>query len=285
MKGLIKVPATSANLGAGFDVFGIALELFNFIEFNTDTKDWYFESKGEYADQIEDYSLFQKVFVEFQRFTRKKVPKLKIIQECNIPISKGLGSSAAIIAAATVISNVLTGEPLTELEMIKFATNIEGHPDNIVPAFTGGLVVSYYDGTILDYEVFKEVDFGEMNFIVPNFRLSTKEMRSVLPKQIEYESAVFNLKNSVQFLSKIAHGKYKDALKYTADRLHQEFRFNASKQLKDFIESILSKKPNFWFLSGSGPTVCADVTEFGNIPYLEKVISTKVSRVGLQIEF
>ena len=55
MKGLIKVPATSANLGAGFDVFGIALELFNFIEFNTDTKDWYFESKGEYADQIEDY--------------------------------------------------------------------------------------------------------------------------------------------------------------------------------------------------------------------------------------
>ncbi|MDI3472495.1 MAG: homoserine kinase [Thermotogaceae bacterium] len=284
MKGLVKVPATSANLGAGFDVFGIALEFFNVVEFDTKTDGWHFENEGDYSHQIKDYSLFEKVFNEFQRLTKIKIPEVKIVQKCNIPVSRGLGSSAAVIVSATIIANQLTGRPLEEAEMIKFAVDIEGHPDNVVPAFTGGLVVSYFNDQMLEYEVFKEIDFGELVFAIPNFQLSTEKMRKVLPKTVKREDAVLNLKNATQFLAKISHGKYKEALKYTLDELHQKYRINSSRKMKKFVDSILSKKPEIFFLSGSGPTVCTDISDLDDIPYLEKIIKTKISKTGASLE-
>lgn len=282
MKGRLRVPATSANIGAGFDVFGIALEVFNYIEFDTAANEYIFENRGKYAKSIKDNSLFRECFMEFEKLVGKKVPRMRITQTCNIPVSRGLGSSASVIAAALTIANVSTNQPLTEFELIKLGVRIEGHADNIVPAFTGGLVVSYYDGEDLDFEVFKDVDFGELTFLVPNFQLSTHSMRKVLPESVSREDTMVNLKNATQFLSKIANGKYKDSLKYTLDRLHQDFRINYSEEMKEFVQSILLKKPSYWFLSGSGSTLCADIEDFEDIPFLEEVIVTKVSQNGLE---
>jgi len=284
MRGRLKVPATSANFGAGFDVFGVAVELFNYFEFDTDTEEFVFKSNGKYGNLIKDYSLFYKVFSEFEKLTGKRIPKVKIFQTCNTPVSRGLGSSAAVIAATLTIANVLTGAHLSQAELIKIGVKIEGHADNIIPAFVGGLVVSYYDGYNLDFEVFRDVDFGKLTFLVPNFQLSTELMRKVLPGNISHKDATFNLKNATQFLAKIASGNFRDALKYTLDRLHQKPRIEASEKMKTFVESILTKNPSYWFLSGSGSTVCADIKDFKDIPFLEEVIITEVFKNGLELE-
>jgi len=275
----VLVPATTTNLGAGFDVFGLALDLFNEVEFSFDTKETTIESTGKYASDLKDHNLFFEVFRFFERKTGYRVPPVRIKQTCNIPVSSGLGSSAAVIVAALHIANEGTGRNLSREDLMKLAVELEGHPDNVVPAFTGGLVVCYQNGSHLDFENF-EIDLS-LTFLVPNFPVCTNEMRKILPEKVPFEDAVFNIKNSCQFLAKIAAGKIKEALKYVGDRLHQNYRINGNKKMKEFVEAILSKNPEYWFVSGSGPSVCSNINDFEGIPYLKDVLKLRVNNRGM----
>ncbi|MCD6550867.1 homoserine kinase [Thermotoga sp.] len=277
----IMVPATTTNLGAGFDVFGLALDLFNEVFFSFDTDKTFIESTGKYAPDLESYDLFFEVFEFFEKKTGYRVPPVKIRQVCNIPVSSGLGSSAAVIVSALYIANVGTKANLSQRDLMKLAVELEGHPDNVVPAFVGGLVVCYQDGDVFDFERF-ELDF-ELTFLVPNFSLCTNNMRRVLPKEVSFEDAVFNIKNSCQFLAKIASGKLDDAFKYVEDRLHQSYRINQYEEMKEFVRAVVSKKPSYWFVSGSGPSICTDVKDVEGIPYLRDVLRLKVNNRGLII--
>ncbi|PLV56677.1 homoserine kinase [Thermotoga sp. SG1] len=274
----IMVPATTTNLGAGFDVFGLALDLFNEVFFSFDTDRTIIESTGKYAPDLENHDLFFEVFEFFEKKTGYKVPPVRIRQVCNIPVSSGLGSSAAVIVSALHIANVGTKANLSQWDLMKLAAEIEGHPDNVVPAFVGGLVVCYQDGETFDFEKF-ELDL-ELTFLVPSFSLCTNTMRKVLPSQVLFEDAVFNIKNSCQFLAKIVSGKLNEAFKYVGDRLHQNYRINGNEKMKEFVEAILSKKPGYWFVSGSGPSVCTDLEDFEGIPYLKDVLKLKVNNRG-----
>lgn len=277
----ILVPASTTNIGAGFDVFGLALELFNEITFSFDTDRTRIRSEGRYVKDLNSYKLFFEVFDFFEKKTGYRVPPVEINQKCNIPISSGLGSSAATIVGALLIANESTGRKVSTRDLMELAVELEGHPDNVIPVFVGGLVVCYKDGNRFDYERF-ELDL-ELTFLVPTFSLSTNEMRRVLPKAIPFEDALYNLKNSCQFLAKILAGKVEEAFKYVGDRMHQSYRINHSEQMRVFVEAILKKKPEYWFVSGSGPSVCAKMNDYSGIPYLREVLKLKTCNAGVRM--
>lgn len=278
----IKVPATSANIGSGFDVFGMAIELFNVVEAEKNAT-MEFINTGTYGDDIDAAPFFKMIFSRFQNSTGCVVPPLKIKQVCEIPPARGLGSSAAAVAAGLIIANEMTGKPLNSSDLVRLGVEIEGHPDNIVPCFVGGLVVSYYDGESFDYERF-EVDCGELTFIVPSFKMSTEKMRQALPSSIYFSDAIENIKNSTQFIAKLAHNKFAEALKYTRDKLHQSYRIETSKVMNELIKEIERRDPGYWFVSGSGSTICSDLLNCENLPSVEKIIKAKICNNKLSKE-
>ncbi len=270
---ILRAPATTANMGSGFDVVGMALKLHNTVQFEKANR-LKVLSIGRYGREIEEaQQIFGNAIERFEKATGKMVPGVQIIQECNIPPARGLGSSAAAIAAALFIANVMTGGSIPIKKLLEIGTEIEGHPDNIVPCMLGGLVVSYYDSERLDYEKF-EMTNERLTFLVPEFKLSTDEMREALPESVPFRDAISNLKNVSQFISKIAKDNLTKAFRYTQDSIHQIHRINSDPRMKELISCIEERHPNFWFVSGSGSSVCCDLEDVEGLPYLEAVIRT-----------
>ncbi len=270
---ILRAPATTANMGSGFDVVGMALKLHNTVQFEKANR-LKVLSIGRYGREIEEaQQIFGNAIERFEKATGKMVPGVQIIQECNIPPARGLGSSAAAIASALFIANIMTGGSIPVRTLLQIGTEIEGHPDNIVPCMLGGLVVSYHDGKRLDYEKFEMPDH-KLTFLVPEFKLSTDEMREALPESVPFRDAISNLKNVSQFISKIAKDNLTKAFRYTQDSIHQIHRINSDPRMKELISCIEERHPNFWFVSGSGSSVCCDLEDVEGLPYLEAVIRT-----------
>ena len=213
-------------MGSGFDVVGMALKLHNTVQFEKSDR-FKVHSIGRYGLEIGDaVETFGNAIERFEKLTGKRVPAIQIIQECEIPPARGLGSSAAAIASALFISNIMTGGRIPTDALLEIGTEIEGHPDNIVPCMVGGLTVSYYDGSRLDYEKFEMPDH-RLTFLVPEFKLSTEAMRKALPDSIPFKDALGNIKNVSQFISKASRGDFAGALKYTKDFIHHTYRINS----------------------------------------------------------
>lgn len=279
----LRAPATTANMGSGFDVVGMALKLHNVVQFEKADR-LKVLCIGRYGQEIENSEgLFEKAIKGFEKVTGKAVPGVQIIQECNIPPARGLGSSAAAIASALFIANIVTGGSIPMKTLLQIGTEIEGHPDNIVPCMLGGLVVSYYDGEKLDYEKFEMTD-QRLTFLVPEFKLSTGEMRKALPESVPFRDAISNLKNVSQFISKIAKGNLIEAFRYTHDSIHQIYRINSDSRMKELISCIEGRNTNYWFVSGSGSSVCCDLEDVAGLPYLEAVIRTSPANEPFIIE-
>jgi homoserine kinase len=268
----VTVPATTANFGSGFDCLGSALKLYNIVEcelhdrtinsvFNIDI-----EGEGE-ATLPRDKSniIVQTMEYIFNKLKYKhlyKKMRIKLIN--NIPIARGLGSSASIRIAGIIIANILCNNKLTDNEIISIATKLEGHPDNVVPAMFGGLCLSYHK---LQYRNKKESDIGffklEMPddivalFCIPEFELKTTDARKILPKKIDMGSAVFNSSRVGLFIYSILQKKY-DLLKIAMeDRIHQEYRMKLIPGMKEIFNSINFSDILGIALSGSGPTIMA----------------------------
>ena len=191
----IDVPATSANLGSGFDSLGIALTMKNRV--------WMEESDTleiTCTDGVkvptDSSNLIFWAASHLYEICGKKLPGLKIIQENNIPIARGLGSSSACIVAGILGANRFMGNPLSHTDLINLAAQIEGHPDNTSPALSGGLVASAMEGKrvySVSVPVSEKIRFALM---IPPFELKTEEARAALPKQYSREDAVYNLSRS-----------------------------------------------------------------------------------------
>lgn len=242
----VVVKATTANLGPGFDCLGLALDIENRVKFVESDKD--FPDKNSMI-----YQSAKKIF----DLTGKTMPQIQIEQQVNIPICRGLGSSAACIAAGCIAGNVLSGADLSTDELIKIGTEIEGHPDNIVPAFLGGFTVSSLDEGEVIY--FRKEAYTGFRYAVmyPEFTLPTSQSRGVLPKQISFGDGVFNIGKSSLFTAAMIAGDG-DLLKYACkDKMHQPYR----KSLVAGFDDITSKADSLGalasFLSGAGPTIIA----------------------------
>ncbi|MBQ1398153.1 MAG: homoserine kinase, partial [Clostridia bacterium] len=219
-----RIPATSANIGSGFDALGIALSMYNEVDI-------------EESDRLEITSLDDVevpvgkdnlIFVSACRLYEecgKPVPMgFKIAQSNVIPMTRGLGSSSACVAAGLLGANYLLGKPMSREELVNIACSIEGHPDNTTPALLGGLTAAAVeDGRVYAVTLHVADKFRFAAFI-PDFELKTSVARGILPKTVSREDAVYNLSRSALMAGSLATGNVENLRVAVGDRLHQPYR-------------------------------------------------------------
>lgn len=255
----VKVPATSANLGPGFDTLGLALNLYNTFSFKEIPKGLEIEGCDNYYANEKNlvYTSMLKTFNKIGYETKG----IRIEMDTDIPISRGLGSSAACILGGVMGANELAKASLSKDEILEIATEIEGHPDNIAPALFGGLVVSVMEDKNIYYN---KIDIAsEIKFValIPDFTLSTTKSREVLPSTFNNKDAIYNIGRVSLLLSALSNGRF-DLLKISLrDKVHQPYR----KKLIPKVDEILNKCYGLGslgvYLSGAGPTIMAIVKE------------------------
>lgn len=239
----IKVPATTANLGPGFDSMGLALNLFNEYEL-VDRKA---TDANTLADQAFSY-YFQK---KGQECPNKKVN----ILQADIPQSRGLGSSASLIVGGLILANNISHEPITTQELLEMAVDLEGHPDNVTPALLGGFVVSSKVGDTTYYERFAIDDELAFLAFIPEYEVLTHDARSVLPHTVTHQDAVKNVAYSNMILTSLIHKNYTNMKPFFEDYLHEPYR---KLLIRDYeIIKSLEKRDDVYgvYLSGAGSTM------------------------------
>ena len=250
----IQVPATSANLGSGFDSLGIALNLYNQVWMEeSDTID--ISSKDSIQVPTDDSNLIFWAAKQVYEKCGRKLPGLKIVQLNNIPMARGLGSSSACIVAGILGANRLLGGPLSVQELINLAAEIEGHPDNTTPAIEGGLAASAIEAGRV-YSVSVPVS-EKIRFVlfIPPFELKTEKARSVLPTEYSRSDAVYNLSRSALMAASLFSGKLENLRVAVQDKIHQPYRASLIDHLDDVFRLSYELGSLGTYVSGAGPTI------------------------------
>ena len=262
MKVRVKVPATSANMGPGFDTLGLALNLYNKIEVEEISSGLEVVSLNPtgYIPKDERNMIYRAAKVVFDE-VGYDMKGLRIIQNSEIPMTRGLGSSSACIVGGMLCANVISGRKLSYERIVHLAAKMEGHPDNVAPALYGGFCVSLTDG---DTTIVKSTKLNpdiKYALMIPNYAVSTRHSREVLPSKVSFSDAVYNISHASMLQAALISGDTK-CLKYgVKDRLHQSCR---KKQI-DMMEEIFSHTYKCGscgtYLSGSGPTILSILDE------------------------
>lgn len=249
----IRVPATSANLGSGFDSLGIAFDLFNEFGFEKSSSFSLFGFPRFYNVKN---NIIIKAYIATFSYAKKEVIPVKVIQLSQmVPPSRGLGSSAACIVSGILAANYYLGNILSKQECLNIATMIEGHPDNVSPCFFGALTSSFIDEekgvNYLTFQVSPKLNFYAL---IPDFRVETKNARKVLPKMITYKDAIFNISRIIALPYYFKNGNLEMIKKVTEDALHEKYRYPL---IADGIEikKYLEEQGLVVLISGSGPTL------------------------------
>lgn len=251
----IRVPATTANLGPGFDCLGMALNLYNTMTFEQ-TEPTSFVVVGEGAGSLSSDLIYRSLAALYAE-TSRKLPNLAISCNNDIPVASGLGSSAAAIVGALLGGNALLGQPLSLDRLVQLAAQLEGHPDNTTPAFLGGCQVIVWDGEKVVHASIPLPQGLKTVLLIPDFSLPTAATRQMLPQQVSMADAVHNISRTALLVTALATGKL-DYLKLaTQDRLHQPTRQALFPAMPDIFEAALVAGALGVFLSGGGPTILA----------------------------
>lgn len=249
----IRIPATSANMGPGFDCLGIALNLYNNYSIEEIEKELIIEGcEKEYANKE---NLVYKAMKKTFEILSYKPKGIKINMDCSIPISRGLGSSAACILGGVIGASKISGVDLNKNEILEIATAMEGHPDNIAPALLGGMAVSILDGKHVYHNQINISDNIKFSAIIPDFKLSTSEARSVLPKEIPFNHGTFNIGRVSILLSALISGNPQLISIGCEDKLHQNYRSRLIENYDDIVKKSKELNSLGVFLSGAGPTI------------------------------
>ena len=256
----IQIPATSANLGAGFDALGLALTYYNYVEMEeSDTID--ISSSDGLDIPKDEKNLIYISAKDLFNVCGKKLNGLKLVQTNNIPMARGLGSSSACIIAGLVGANKMLGNPLTKDDLVDLSAQIEGHPDNTAPALLGGIVTAVFDGRKVHWvkqEVFTKLKFVS---IIPDFELKTEQARACLPKEISHKDAVYNLSRAALFSASLLTGKFENLRTAVHDRLHQPYRMELIPHYREVFDIAYTHGAYGAYISGAGPTIMAIVDE------------------------
>ena len=269
----IRVPATTANLGPGFDAFGCALSLYTDVTFE-ETEDFGLTITGCDEAYTGPDNLAYTSYCAVLASLNEEVRGVKIHIDAHIPICRGLGSSAALLVAGAMGANVLRGNRLSTQGLLNITNAMEGHPDNLAPAFYGGLTASMVDSGLPVTVNFPLHPGWEFLALVPDFDLPTSLARSVLPEQVSRGDAIYNVSHGAMVLKALELGDEKLLRNGMQDKLHQNYR---KKLISDYekIEALVRTTGAAFCLSGAGPTLLCITRN----PGLEEKLSKKLSQI------
>lgn len=259
---VLTVPASTTNLGSGFDSLGLALGLRNEFRLEVTASVPVVDVVGEGRDFIprDENNLVLKAAGRLYRHLGIPCPRLNLREENHIPMCGGLGNSATAVIAGLAGANVLCGEPLSMEEILRLALDLEGHPDNVVPALYGGFTVSaLVDGRVTWLRASFPPDLRCV-LALPEFSWNTAEARQVLPARVPHGDAVFNVQRVSLLLSALSVGRHDLLSAAMGDRLHQPYRSRHLSYLEDVGRSALEAGAWGASLSGAGTAVLALVS-------------------------
>ena len=252
----VSVPATSANIGSGFDSCGLALSLYNTAAFEEFDGVDITSSDGTFVPSTPG-NLIYRTAKEVYALCGRPFHGLRIVQTNPIPMARGLGSSSACIIAGLLGANRMLGDVLNTQELLTLATSIEGPPDNVAPALLGGLTSSVFeDGKV--YSVKRNVD-ETLCFaaIVPDYKLLTEAARAALPKEVSHKDAVYNLSRAALVPAAFCEGRHDLLAIATEDKLHQPYRMPLMPGSKEVFDMARLCGAKAVYVSGAGSTVMA----------------------------
>ena len=252
----IRIPASTANLGSGFDSLGIALDLYNYVEIGAAPGCDISSADGSEIPCGEDNLIYLSARKVYEK-AGLPFYGLKIIEENNIPFARGLGSSSACIVGGVFGANEILGRPFLKGELLDIAAEIEGHPDNVSPALLGGFTANVMDGKNVRYvktPVSEKLVFAAF---IPPFELKTADARAVMPKEVSVKDSVFDLSRSALMTASLLSGKYENLRCGCEDRLHQPYRLPLIPGGSELIEKAYENGALSAFISGAGSTMMA----------------------------
>lgn len=256
----IEVPATSANLGPGFDCLGVALDLCDTVLVELDPEHPGVELAGVSGTDTllhRRENLLCRAYTAWQEDTGTSLPGARFTLESRIPMGRGLGSSAAGIVAGLAAAAFAAEDRAAEDRILRLAAHIEGHPDNVTPAVLGGMTVAFcQDGEVRATHVANHLALG-VALYVPDEPLATSDTRAALPTSIPMSDAVFNLGRLAYLVTALQWGRWEEIGCAMRDRLHQPYRSKLIPALDDVIAAALDGGAYGAALSGAGPSVIA----------------------------
>ena len=255
----VRAPATTANLGPGYDCLGMALDLWNRITVETQSGggepsvEVVGEGAGELAADAENLTYRAMAFLYGE--ADEELPPLRMRCENTIPLSRGLGSSAAAISGGLVAANSLLGDPFSPNDLLEMAATIEGHPDNVAAAVHGGLQLVVLDDQQLYTAAIDVPEDLQAVLFIPDRRIATVDARRVLPAEVSVADAVYNMSRAALLVAGMQsnHPEYLSIA--TQDRLHQPYRQSIFPPMKVIFEAARNAGALGVFLSGSGSTI------------------------------
>ena len=253
----VKVPATSANMGAGFDTLGVALNLYNKITVEEIDKGLEIQTLNKGYVPRDERNLIYRAIITLFDYVGYTPKGLKITQNSEIPMTRGLGSSSACIVGGMLCANVISGRKLNYNEIANLASHMEGHPDNVGPAMYGGFCVSLMEDNntiVKSIKVNPNIRFALM---IPNYFVSTRQSREALPHHVSFSDAVYNISHASMLQAAFVSGDTK-CLKYgVKDKLHQPYRKGIVEGIDEIFNTSYELGSCATYLSGSGPTISA----------------------------
>jgi len=245
----VRVPATSANLGPGFDCLGLALRL-------TAEATLALRPDGEAQGPIEAMAV-AAARAAYRAAERPEPEELACSWQGDLPIARGLGVSAAARAAGLVGANALMGKPLSDDDLLELGAPLEGHADNMAPALFGGLQIVVDEGRAWRRLAVPLPPGMKIVLLVPDFEMPTQQSRSKLPAKVSLEEAVFNVGRAALLVAALAQGRWELLDAATKDKLHQPARSRIFPALYDIFDAAKLGGARAAYLSGGGSTVAA----------------------------
>ncbi len=268
----VRVPASTANLGPGFDCMGIALKLYNTANFEETEQGFeitIIDESSAYVPNNETNLVYRSMNALFS-LAGKKLDGIKVTVSSDIPVTRGLGSSSAGIVLGLVGGNHILGNIFSNDELLRIACDIEGHPDNVTPALLGGFTISYAEKDKILYSrsaVSTNLKFAAM---IPDFYLQTKKSRSILPSLVPMRNASYNIAHASLLSFALTTGNTSLLSSCFRDRIHQRYRFPYIKSGEFIIRASKRFGAYGGYISGAGPTIMS-VVDSQNTEYETKM--------------